>query len=75
MLEGFKERDKLEWRKLAQLAAWITAPHLKKPTTPEKLLGEKREKKRTTAEESNKVVIDLMARMGVKGGRILGNNS
>lgn len=73
MVEGFKLRDELEWRKIAQLAAWITSPHLKKPITADRLLGKNKQKKRTTPEETKAELQQLMARMGAAGGDIIGD--
>lgn len=73
MVEGFKLREELEWRKTAQLAAWIVSPHLKKPVTADKLLGKNKQKKTTTPEETKARLHDLMARMGVKGGGFIGD--
>jgi dipeptidase len=76
MVKGYQWREKNTMQKLAQLASWVTAPHLKKPVDPKKLLETKQEKrKRTTQAESNAVVNDLMAQMNVGGGAIYGNNS
>jgi hypothetical protein len=70
LVEGYKLRNESEWEKYAQLASWITAPHLKRPISAKKLLGtgnEKRSKKdrRTTPEESKSVVQGLMQDMGI----------
>lgn len=49
---------------MAQLAAWVTAPHLKKPIDPRKLV-EPATKEKTTAEKSKKVINGLMDQLGV----------
>lgn len=64
MVEGYKEYDHTVMQKVAQLASWVTAPHLKRPVSPEKLLGKKDEnknKKRTTPEETKKYLDELEA--------------
>jgi hypothetical protein len=64
LIEGYKWRNRREWEKFAQLAVW-TSQKLRKNTTAKKLLGtDKSEKKKTTAEESRKNVIDLVERLG-----------
>jgi hypothetical protein len=75
LCEGYKEREQIEWRKLAQLASWVTAPHVKKPIDPRKLLGSDKEKKKTNKTETKAVIADLMAQMGEEGRETLGNNS
>lgn len=64
MVEGYKEYDYTIMQKVAQLASWVTAPHLKRPIPPEKLLGKKDEnkgKKRTTPEETKNYLDELEA--------------
>lgn len=64
LVEGYKYRNELEWRKIAQLASWIMAPHLKRPISADKLLGKDKKKKRTTPEETTRVLDDLMSEFG-----------
>jgi hypothetical protein len=64
MWEGYKWRQEAELRKMAQLAVWVTAPHLRKPWSADKLLGKKQEKKKTTPEETKQVLGELIADMG-----------
>jgi hypothetical protein len=60
---GQKYRDQREWEKIAQLAVW-TSQKLRKGTTAKKLLGTQEDKrKKTTAAESQKNVIDLTERL------------
>lgn len=65
MIEANKVKEKNEYRKLAVLSSWITAPHLKRPLNPEKLLDalyneeEKEEKRKTTKEETERVISEL----------------
>lgn len=64
MIEANKIKEKNEYRKLAVLSSWITAPHLKRPLNPEKLLDalykeEKEEKRKTTKEETERVISEL----------------
>lgn len=61
MVDGYKLKDDLEWRKVAQLAAWVTAPHMKRPVTAEKLLKKQAEKKKTTQEKSKELIAELEA--------------
>lgn len=65
LLAGYEWRHKEEMKKLAQLAAWVTAPHLKRPVAPEKLLKPKKEKAKTktTQEKSQAIINELMAEM------------
>jgi hypothetical protein len=55
-------------REFSVLASWLTAPHVKKPKSPtdfydpEKL---NKEKKKTSPEESRKMVDNLEKQMGV----------
>lgn len=37
-LEGYREQNELEWMRFAQLACWVTAPHVKKVVNPEQLI-------------------------------------
>jgi hypothetical protein len=67
MLQGWHWRDKREMQRLATLASWVTAPHLKKPISPEELLSEKKERQKTTPEESRAVVEEMASEM-LKGG-------
>lgn len=69
LIEGYKWRDKQEWYKFAQLAVW-TSEKLRKGTTARKLLGNDRQKKKTTAEESKKEVNGLIERMA-KGLKVV----
>ena len=50
---------------MAQLAAWVTAPHLKKPIDPRKLVEPEGKKIKTTAEKSQKIINGLMDQLGV----------
>lgn len=60
MVEGYQMRDKKGYQKLAQHASWVTAPHLKRPIKPEKLLGQDNEgkEKETTTPEYTKQYLD-----------------
>lgn len=63
MIEGFKMRDEAAWRKLAQMASWVTAPHVKRPINPNKLFGgfpkDRSEKRKTNPEKTKQVLSDL----------------
>lgn len=62
MLEGYRKKDEKGWRKLAHLASWVTAPHLKRPIKPESLLnfeGDKKEKQKTTPEYTKEFLDEL----------------
>jgi len=54
---------------MALLASWVTAPHLKKPLDPEKLVKdlEPKENKKTTPEQSAAVLYEMMGEAGIKG--------
>ena len=41
MAAGFERRDRRNWRRVAQLAAWLLQPYSKKPLTASGLLGER----------------------------------
>ena len=38
-MEGWREQDKHEWQRAAQMAAWIINPHIKGRVTADELLG------------------------------------
>jgi hypothetical protein len=59
LLKGYEWRQKQHLRENALMASWVTAPHLKKPLDPKKLLGEKKEKEKTTPEKTRKVLYNL----------------
>lgn len=64
MVEGYKDYDNSVMQKVAQLASWVTAPHLKNPVSPKKLLepsNDKKKKKRTSAEETKNYLDELEA--------------
>ena len=64
MVEGYKEYDYTIMQKVAQLASWVTAPHLKNPVSPKKLLdagNNKKDRRRTTPEETKKYLDELEA--------------
>ena len=63
MLEGYMDYDDSIMQKVAQLASWVTAPHLKNPVSPKKLLGtdNKKSKGRTTEEETKNYLDELEA--------------
>lgn len=69
MSEGFKRVDDANWQKIAQLASWVTAPHLKNPIHPSKLLDPKGEgrksKNKTTPEETKNVLAELESEIKV----------
>lgn len=65
LLEGYQWREKRELEKLAQLASWVTAPHLKTPVNPQDLISDPKERKKTTTEETNEVISSLAEKMGV----------
>ena len=68
LIEGYKFREQREWDKLAQLASWTTAPHLKRPVSAKKLLGKEKKKEKTTPKESKRLVEELKAEMVNKEG-------
>lgn len=51
LVEGYKWRQNEEWRRIAQLAVWVSEK-LKPETTPNDLLGIKRPVDKTTPEET-----------------------
>lgn len=60
MIEGAEMVDEGVWRKMAQMASWVTAPHLKKPINPEKLLEKpNKEKQKTTPEYTKQFLEEL----------------
>lgn len=64
LIDGFKQREKLAWMKVAQLAVW-TSQTLKKGTTADKLISFlDGPKKKTNAEETKKVINSLIEEMG-----------
>jgi hypothetical protein len=65
LYDGFKWRDKRATEHFAQLASWTTAPHLKRPIDPKKLMQEKKPKKKTTPEKTAAIVSELEKLMGV----------
>jgi hypothetical protein len=67
MYEGWKWRKKDSMEELAQLASWVTAPHLKKPLDPRKLLQPNKPKVKTTPEKTQKVIADLKNDLGLGG--------
>ena len=67
--EKIKALNDLELTRLSMLASWVTAPHLKKPAKPSDFYDPKKankEKKKTTPQESKRVVDDLSKEMGVE---------
>lgn len=50
---------------MAQLTSWMTAPHVKKPIDPRKLLQSEKTKKKTTPEETKAVISSLENLLGV----------
>lgn len=53
---------------LAQLASWIMSPHTKRPVDPKKLLKPAGEKKKANPKQSEEMLTELMAEMGIKEG-------
>ena len=51
----------------AQLASWVTAPHLRKPLDPKKLMQPNKPKVKTTPEKTQKVITDLKNDLGLGG--------
>jgi hypothetical protein len=69
MYEGYLWREENDRKKMAQLASWITFPHLKKPLHPKKFLGEEKGNGKvhlneTSPEITKKVLGDLMDELG-----------
>ena len=67
-VEKVKAMNELELTRLSILASWITAPHVKKPKKPTDFYNpnKKKEKKKTTPQESKRVVEELSKEMGVE---------
>lgn len=65
LYDGWKWRERRELEHYAQLAAWVTAPHVKRPIDPRKLLKDEKEKKKTTPEETAVIISELEKLMGV----------
>ena len=68
LVKGHKWREKRNMERLAQLASWVTAPHLKKPMDPQKLLKPQGEKKKANPNEQKEMLTELMEEMGIKEG-------
>jgi hypothetical protein len=68
LVKGNEWRERRSMERLAQLASWVTAPHVKKPIDPMKLLKPKGEKKKANPKQSEEVLTELMAEMGLKEG-------
>ena len=64
LIEAKKEQIKDEYKRLAQLAVWITAPHLKKPLSVDKLVKFEKEQKRINKEEKEKELKALEDELG-----------
>jgi hypothetical protein len=68
MMNGFKLREDVEWRKIAQQATWVMSPHLgKKTPTPDKLLGKESKvanRKVVSIEEKRSVLGELEEKLG-----------
>jgi hypothetical protein len=66
LVEGYVWREERQMERMAQLAVWITAPHLKKPWTVEKLLGKKKETEqpKITPEDKKKLFEEMDAIFG-----------
>ena len=65
MYKGYEWREKREMERLAQSASWVTAPHLKRPLDPRKLLQTEKKKVKTNPEKTAKVLTGLMDKLGV----------
>jgi len=63
LYEGWKWRERRQLEYYAQLAAWVTAPHLKRPLNPRDLL--KPEKKKVDPEKKRQEIRELEQLMGV----------
>jgi len=64
LIEAKKQEQVEEYKRLAQLAVWITAPHLKKPLSVDKLVKFENEQKRVTKEEKEKELKALEDELG-----------
>ena len=64
LIEAKNEQTKEEYKKLAQLAVWITAPHLKKPLSVDKLVQAEKENKRIDINEKRKILQELDEELG-----------
>jgi hypothetical protein len=64
LYDGWRWREKRQMQHMAQIASWVTAPHLKRPIEPQVFLGEKTENEKKTPEENKKMVDDLIKQMG-----------
>lgn len=64
LLEGYRYRERREWEKTAQLAAWIMSPHMKRRISGQDLLKKDGQQKKTTPEETKEVMDDLISRLG-----------
>lgn len=67
MYDGYLWRERRFMEQQAQLASWVTAPHLKKPLDPKKLMQPNKPKVKTTPEKTQKVIADLKNDLGLGG--------
>ncbi|MFS1513060.1 phage tail assembly chaperone [Chengkuizengella sp. SCS-71B] len=65
MIKGYELREEQEWRRTAQLAAWVMSPHLKRPITADKLFKKKQTNQITSPEQSKQVLNELMDEFGI----------
>lgn len=55
MMKGYLWREDQEWMRMAQLAAWVIQPHVKRPVTADQLYraqGDQENQQKATYEES-----------------------
>ncbi|MDF2902366.1 MAG: hypothetical protein K0S25_4 [Bacillus sp. (in: firmicutes)] len=68
-LEEIKASHELRIREFSVLASWLTAPHVKKPPKPTDFYDPERRpenRRKTTPEESKRMIDQLEKQMGVK---------
>jgi hypothetical protein len=67
-IDEMKASHELRMREYSVLASWLTSPHLKKPMKPTNFYNPEKSgnKRKTTPEETKRVIDNLEKQMGVK---------
>lgn len=64
LVRGYDWRQELEWQRVAQLAAWVMSPHLKRPIGADKLFKRKKSTpKAVSLEEKRRELEELEAEL------------
>ena len=67
MYDGYLWRERRLMEQQAQLASWVTAPHLRKPLDPKKLMQPNKPKEKTTPKKTEKMIAGLKNDLGLGG--------